>query len=101
MSPKVTVNEDENRVYVRDERRDEDLELGRADAVAQITKRNAGGSEENALRLLGKIHLSHDEVEILRKKDADYPDEDDSRTWSSREAFFSGIANYCLREGAY
>jgi hypothetical protein len=101
MTPKVRVDEDENRVYVRDERRDETLELGRADAVAQVVKSNAGGSEDNALRLLSKVHLSRDEVEILRKKDADYPDEDDDRTWSSREAFFSGIANYCLREGAY
>jgi len=101
MTPKVRVDEDANRVYVGDERRDEDLELGRADAIAQVTKRNAGGSEENALRLVGKIHLSHDEVEILRKKDADYPDEDEDRTWSAREAFFTGVANYCLREGAY
>jgi len=100
MTPKIQVD-DENRVYVRDERRDEDLELGRADAVAQVTKRNAGGSEENALRLLGKVHLSHDEVEILRKKDNTYPDDSDSRTWSAREAFFTGMANYCLREGEY
>jgi len=101
MTPKVHVDDEENRVYVRDERRDEDLELGRADKIGEITKRTAGGTTENALRRVGKIHLSHDEVEILRKKDADYPDEDDERTWSAREAFFSGVANYCLREGEY
>jgi len=101
MSPKVVVEEDENRVYAGDEDADNRLEIGRADAIAEVCKRNAGGSEENALRLLSKIHLSHEEVGILRKKDGTYPDEDDSRTWSSREAFFTGMANHCLREGEY
>lgn len=35
MTPKVHTDSDENRVSVRDESRDEDLELGLADKIAE------------------------------------------------------------------
>ncbi len=81
-----------------------DLRIGRADEILDIVESNAANRDE-ARRKLQKVKLNQHDMDALRDKNPDDAGEEtedgETRKWSSREAFFSGMANYCIREGYY